>query len=56
VLSRPRLTCLDLFPELPRQDAAALDRQVPAPRRLRHGTDKNRLFDGGKIQLPGDHA
>ena len=44
------LTRLDLFRELPRQDAAAVDRQVPAPRRLRHGANKNLLFDGGKIQ------
>ena len=53
---RRGLTRLDPLAKLPRQDAAAVDRQVSAARRLRHGADKNLLFDGGKIQLPGDHA
>ena len=48
-----RLTRLDPLAKLPRQDAAAVDRQISVGGRLRHGADKNLLLDGGKIQLPG---
>ena len=44
------------FAELPRQDAAAGDRQAAGLRRLGDGADENVLLDAGEIQLPGDDA